>query len=189
MPLATFINELAKNPAPSILELGSKRVEGNPSTLRKDWVPHAAEHIGVDFQEGLDVDVVGDIHKLSQVFPENRFDGIISCSTFEHIQYPWIAAVEICRVLKPGGLFFVQTHHTFPLHAFPYDYWRFSEDGLKTLFAPQIGFELLASASEFPCEIVSERVPDAVNYPSYLNVVAVVRKVAHPPSNYVWRAE
>lgn len=189
MPLQTFIDEMAKLSAPVILELGTKRVDGNPCTMRKAWVPHAGEHIGLDFQEGLDVDVVGDIHELSKVVGENRFDGIISCSTFEHIQYPWVAAVEICRVLKPGGLFFVQTHQSFPLHAFPSDYWRFTEEGLKTLFAEQIGFEVLGTLSEFPCDIISPEVPDAKNYPSFLNVVAVARKVAHPNSDYVWRTK
>lgn len=185
-PESIFIHELAKIPEPVVLDLGSRRSVENNSTMRKEWVPHAKEFIGVDFQAGLDVDVVADIHQLSDTLGVNQFDAVISCSTFEHIQYPWVAAVEICRVLKPGGVVFVQTHQTYPIHAYPNDYWRFTEDGLKTLFGTQIGFEVMGTMSDFKCSIVSDRVPELVEHPSYLNVVLTAKKQGHPPSNYVW---
>lgn len=188
MPEVMLINELAKIPAPSVIDLGARRVEGKPSTLRQEWVPHAKEYIGVDFQPGLDVDIVADVHTLSDTLGENKYDAIISCSTLEHIQYPWIAAVEMCRVLKPGGLVFVQTHHTFPIHSYPYDYWRFTEDGLRALFAKQIGFEVMGTRSDFQCAIVSEREPSIINQLSYLNVILTARKIHHPPANYTWTA-
>jgi SAM-dependent methyltransferase len=189
MPEVMLINELAKIPAPSVIDLGARRVEDKPSTLRHEWVPHAKEYIGVDFQPGLDVDVVADVHTLSDTLGENKYDAVISCSTLEHIQYPWIAAVEICRVLKPGGFVFIQTHHTFPIHSYPYDYWRFTEDGLRALFNRQIGFEVMGTRSDFRCTIVSEREPDIINQLSYLNVILTARKVSHPPSSYVWTAD
>lgn len=155
--------------------------------MHRDWVPHAAEYLGSDFEAGLDVDVVADVHKLSDVVGDNRFDAIVSCSVFEHVQYPWIAVVELCRALKPGGLIFVQTHQSFPLHAYPFDYWRFSTDALKTLFSGQVGFKVIGAEYVFRAKIVSDRDPAAADYPSYLNVHILAEKVAHPPADFQWR--
>src|SRR5690606_1763642 len=118
-----------------------------------------AEYVGTDFRAGPDVDVVADVHELTRTFGEERFDAVISCSTLEHVKYPWIAVVEINRVLKPGGLVFVQTHQTFPIHAYPSDYWRFTREGLEALFAAQVGFRTVASAHEFRCAVASAREP------------------------------
>ncbi|MCP4699955.1 MAG: class I SAM-dependent methyltransferase [Gammaproteobacteria bacterium] len=189
MPEVMFMQELAKIPKPAVLELGTRRIEGNPSTIRKDWLtPHAIEYIGTDFQAGKDVDVVADVHKLSETFGENKFDAVISCSTFEHFQYPWLASVEICRILKPGGFIFIQTHHAYPIHSHPQDYWRFTEQGLKALFDRQTGFEVMGTRSDFKCFIVSEREPHLVLHPSYLNVILTAKKRRHPPADFAWQA-
>ena len=188
MPEVRFMQEMAKLQAPVVMELGTRRVAGQPTTVRKDWLtPHAGEYLKVDFQAGEDVDIVADVHSLSATLGENRCDGIIACSVFEHVQYPWIAALEICRVLKPGGLVFVQTHHAYPLHGYPSDYWRFTEAGLRSLFHPQIGYELVGTRSDFPCYIVSEREPHLVLHPSHLNVIITARKVGHPAVGHSWR--
>ncbi|MET0041945.1 MAG: hypothetical protein ABW100_00280, partial [Candidatus Thiodiazotropha sp. 6PLUC3] len=87
-----FFKEAEKISGPRVLELGTKRSKPNRSTLHKNWVPHASSYVGTDFVDGDDVDIVADIHTLSKTLGENAFDIIISCSTFEHIQYPWLAA-------------------------------------------------------------------------------------------------
>ncbi len=57
------------------------------------------------YGEGIDVDIVADVHKLSQTTGEEQFDIVISCSSFEHFKYPHLAAHEIMKALKTGGLF------------------------------------------------------------------------------------
>jgi len=176
--------------SPTVLEIGTRRVIPTIPTIHKDWVPHAAEYMGADLESGLDVDVVADVCDLSNALGEERFDAIISCSTFEHIQYPWVAAVEICRTLKVGGLLFVMTHQTFPIHAHPHDYWRFTKEGLQTLFGAQVGFECVESGHEFRAPILSNQ-PGRLRRaaaPSFLNSTILVKKVAHPPANFQWQA-
>lgn len=175
---------------PTVLEIGTRRVIPTSPTIHKDWVPHAAEYIGTDFASGLDVDVVADVSQLSTAFGEQRFDAIVSCSALEHIQYPWVAAVEICRTLKVGGLLFVMTHQTFPIHGYPYDYWRFTKEGLQTLFGAQVGFECIESCYNYRASILS-RVPGRLRRaaaPSFLNSTILAKKVAHPPTNFQWQA-
>lgn len=184
--LQLFLDLMSEKETPSVLETGTKRSIPDRSTLHKDWVPHAKEYIGTDFQKGIDVDVVADLHHLSDVFDINRFDAIISCSTLEHVQFPWIAAVEMCRVLQTGGLIFIQTHQTYPLHAYPNDYWRFSTDALQSIFGKTVGFEMVHSSYEYPAKILSIHAPDTQNDPSYLNAVYLAEKVNHPSDDIVW---
>ena len=120
------------NKTGTIIEIGTKRWNGVRNT-RRDYWPEA-QHIGVDYLEGEDVDMVVDAMKLSETFGENYADAIFTASTFEHISKPWIAAQEILKVLKPNGVWFCQSHFNFPEHGFPNDYMRFSTEAWKVLF-------------------------------------------------------
>ena len=72
------------------------------------------------------MDVMGDAHKLSDYFDKDSFDVIFSMSVFEHLAMPWKVALELNKVLKPGGMMLHTTHQTWPLHEEPWDYWRYS---------------------------------------------------------------
>lgn len=76
--------------------------------------------------------IVGDITKCS--LEDNSFDFIYSMDTFEHINKPWLAAEEIMRILKPGGIAVIVTLFAWRYHPDPIDYWRFSPACLKFLF-------------------------------------------------------
>ena len=182
--LVRFIDELRQIPHPRVIELGTRRQQGQGKTRHSVWVPHAAAFVGVDYEPGEDVDMVADAHELSKHVPCESVDAVIACSVFEHIRYPWIAALEIARVLKPGGFVFIHTHQTFALHAHPHDYWRFSTEGLTTLFGPAVGLEVLSSHYQYPCRIVTPDDPGQVFNPSYLNVCLVARKVGPSPSTF-----
>ena len=72
-----FVARCAELPAPSVLELGTLQSQPGRSTMHRDWVPHAAEFLGTDIQDGPDVDVVADLHKLTEVVGVERFDVIL----------------------------------------------------------------------------------------------------------------
>jgi len=61
-------------------------------------------------------------------------------------QRPWLAAAEIARILKPGGLAITHTLFSWRNHPCPIDYWRFSKECLEFLFADpeclETGYEL-----------------------------------------------
>ena len=184
--LAALHRALTAMPAPRILELGARRVPGCASSLHRHWAPHASEFLGSDYQEGEDVDVVADVHALSEAFGANRFDAIICCSTFEHIKYPWIAAVEVARCLRMGGAVFVQTHQSYPLHGAPFDYWRFSSECLANLFNEEIGMSTVAACHEFPAQIHAHRDHGALEQlPAFLNSCLCSVKVAETPAEWM----
>jgi hypothetical protein len=75
------------------------------------------------------------------------------------------------------GQVFIQTHHTFPIHSFPCDYYRFSPESLE-LLCTDSGLEVMGTALHFPVMIVSDREPNAAQHPAFLNVSVVARKPA-----------
>jgi SAM-dependent methyltransferase len=160
----------------TIIELGTRRVDSTPSTVRRHRVQSGVRYIASDFQAGVDVDVVADAEQLSQTFEPGSIDAVIACSVFEHIRKPWLAAAEIGKVLKPGGFAYVQTHNCFPIHAYPYDYWRFTREALETLFSDEVGFTDQKSWYDFPAAIVSPREPLTAAHENFLNVSIVAQR-------------
>jgi len=131
-----------------ILEIGSREVTGQ-SNARNEF--SNAEYIGFDFYPGNNVDVVGDAHKLSAYFEgEEKFDMIYSSASFEHFAMPWIVATEIAKLLKVGGIVFVETHFSFSSHERPWHFFQFSDMALKTLFSKALGFECIEAGMSNP---------------------------------------
>lgn len=77
-------------------------------------------------------DVVDDITRSS--FPDASFDAVIMMEVLEHVTDPQRAALEIHRLLKPGGALILSAPFIFPLHDRPYDFYRFTKYGLAHLF-------------------------------------------------------
>lgn len=131
-----------------ILEIGSREVTG-PSDARERF-PNA-EYIGFDFYPGRNVDVVGDAHRLSTYFEnQEKFDIIYSSACFEHFAMPWVVATEIAKILKVGGIVFVETHFSYSSHERPWHFFQFSDLGLKALFSPALGIECLEAGMSNP---------------------------------------
>ena len=79
--------------------------------------------------------IVADITDCRAVVPDESFDVVVSSDVFEHLERPWLAAAEIARILKPGGLAITYTLFAARNQPCPIDYWRFSREGLTFLFA------------------------------------------------------
>jgi SAM-dependent methyltransferase len=182
--LDDFLNRCRAMQSPRVLELGTKRSIATRSTRRDDWVPNAAEYLGSDIEAGVDVDIVADVHRLTEVVGEEQFDIIISCSTFEHLKYPHLAAHEIMKALKIGGLAFIHTHHTFPLHNYPYDYFRFSREALAGLFGETMGFRVLGADYEYPARIFARHDHHTTGGAAFLYVRLYGEKTARTPHEY-----
>lgn len=167
-----FIDRLAKTKRPDVLELGTRRWEDRP-THHAAWVPVLGSHVMSDVTEGTDVDVVADAHDLAP-FGDGSFDAVIAVSVWEHLARPWIAAQAVARVLRPGGLAYIATHQTFPIHGYPSDYFRFSTEALDLLFT-DAGLTMLGVGYCYPCKI--QPGPEVTRWnsaaPAFLNVAGV----------------
>lgn len=131
-----------------ILEIGSREVTGLSEARTR--FP-GAEYIGFDIYDGQNVDIVGDVHRLSSYFDDDeRFDFIFTSACFEHFAMPWVAAVEIAKMLKVGGVLSVKTHFSYSSHERPWNFFQFSDLGLKVLFSEALGFECIESGMQDP---------------------------------------
>lgn len=173
-----------------ILELGTKRSQNNNPTNKKNLfinIPNI-DYVMTDYQNGLDVDIVCDLHKTSSIFNDNSFDIIISCSTFEHLKYPQLCGHNLMKILTVGGIIFIQTHQTYPLHGYKYDYYRFSREALKSIFSSKMNMKTLSTHFNGSCVILPEQNLDTWNdvAESYLNVVFVGEKIGETPKEYIY---
>lgn len=141
-----FLAELEKQEWTKVLHLGSR---GGRAPLGMQSIV-----VGFDIQAGEGVDIVGDVHKASEYFKPNEFDAVYTTATFEHLRRPWIAARELAAVTRRGGWIYCQTHQSFPLHNYPGDYFRFSTEALREIFAPDAGWRVIACEYEHPAKVL-----------------------------------
>lgn len=163
----------------AVLEVGSRARSG---VTYREFVPVNLNYIGMDILPGPNVDVVGDAHSLEELFGRNRFVAAFSRSVFEHLAMPWKVAVELNRVLVPGGIVFTASHQTWPLHEEPWDFWRFSRHTWTTLFNASTGFEVLETACGEPARIhavcPNSSTGTLQELPAYLGSASIVRKIS-----------
>lgn len=130
-----------RNSSPQVLDIGGRARSGY---LLADHLPGCDVTV-LDIRADEGVDIVADIHEMSDALAGRQFDFIICVSVFEHLVMPWKAALEINKVLRPDGIIFVQTHQTVGLHDRPWDYFRFSDDSWKGIFNAATGFEIIST--------------------------------------------
>jgi SAM-dependent methyltransferase len=142
-----WVRAHAGAPGLRVLEIGSRAVVSD--SLWRSVIPQA-DYVGFDIQEGHNVDIVGDAHRLSDYFAEESFDVVISFAVFEHLAMPWIVAEEIAKVLAPGGHLCVETHFSYSEHELPWHFFQFNNRALEMLFCPELGFEVIDSGLDSP---------------------------------------
>ena len=107
----------------TVVDLGSQDVNGS----LRDHCPASARYIGLDLMpaEGVDV-VVG----RGQTIPiaTNSVDAVVSSSAFEHDSFFWETFLELLRIVRPGGLIYVNAPSNHAFHRFALDCWRFYPD-------------------------------------------------------------
>lgn len=159
---------------PEILLCGAKAWDGS---INIDHRKHCRRAVWVttDIEAGDGVDLVYDLQSMWQTC-SRTFDAILCPAVLEHIERPWVAMYSMSQMLRSGGVLYVQTHQTFPLHGYPNDYFRFSEQALRTLCF-DAGLEVLTAGYDSPCTItpVGEHVWNPLAE-SYLNVTVCARK-------------
>lgn len=113
------------------VELGSMNVNG---TVRDHFT---GSYLGVDMAEGPGVDLVSDAETMEGV-PQNQWDNVVSTEMLEHVARPWLVMRRMALLGRPGSHFILTARGydergAWEPHAYPFDYWRFSELSMRTL--------------------------------------------------------
>ena len=111
-----------------VVDLGSQDVNGSIRSV----CPKGVQYVGLDFIDAPGVDIVlTDPYKLP--LQDSSVDIVVSSSCFEHSEMFWVVFIEILRILKPGGLFYLNVPTSGSFHQYPVDCWRFYPDSGKAL--------------------------------------------------------
>jgi SAM-dependent methyltransferase len=114
-----IIRTKIKNSNPIFINLGS-----GPLKLDDDI-------INIDISRYKDVQIIADIHRLP--FKDNSIDGVINIAVLEHVKDPMAVINESYRVLKKGGCIYSVIPFMQGYHASPWDYQRYTCEGIKNL--------------------------------------------------------
>lgn len=113
----------------SVLDVGCAHKPYYPFFART-----GCRYIGAEIFDGQFVDAVWQAGSPLP-FKDGEFDVAISTQVLEHAADPKHVIAETRRVLKPGGRIFFSAPFAWETHDYPADYWRFSEQALRLLFA------------------------------------------------------
>jgi hypothetical protein len=88
--------------------------------------------LGIDMTHGPGVDRV---LNLEEPLPPDlgKFDHIDCISVLEHSKHPWLLAANLERLMAVDGTIFVQVPFVWRVHAYPADFWRFTEEAVRVL--------------------------------------------------------
>jgi SAM-dependent methyltransferase len=116
-----------------VLEVGSQEVNGS---FREFVEPEAAVYIGTDITPGRGVDLICPAERIVRTFGRGAFDLVICTELLEHVE-DWRTVIRNLKIVTViGGLIVVTTRMPgFPFHGYPDDFWRFTADDLRTMFA------------------------------------------------------
>jgi len=93
----------------------------------------STHEITMNLEPFFNVDMVGDAHNIPVA--ANSVDSVFSMAVLEHVDNPQKVVAEKIRVLKPGGYLYAEVPFIFFFHGYPTDYTRFTQEGMRRLFA------------------------------------------------------
>jgi SAM-dependent methyltransferase len=101
---------------------------------------HVSKYIALDLENNLyqKPELAWDGERIP--LEDNSIDCAIATEILEHCFEPQKVLKEVCRVLKPEGLFFLTTPFLWPLHDTPWDFYRYTPFSLDKLMS-QTGFK------------------------------------------------
>lgn len=89
------------------------------------------KYVGCDMQEGPGVDRILNLHHLD--LPPESVGTVLILETLEHVEFPRKAIEEVHRIIKPSGILVISSVMNFPIHDYPFDYWRFTPEAFRSL--------------------------------------------------------
>lgn len=89
--------------------------------------------IASDVHLQLQPDCVIDAHEIP--FKNDFFDLVFAAQVIEHTINPWLVSTEFQRVTKNGGYIQIEAPQSYPYHGQPYDFFRFTFTGMRSLFS------------------------------------------------------
>jgi len=124
--LASFANDMRG----LVVDLGGKRENKRGTFKPPEGQAQAWWYLNLDLDTSPNI--FADVTKTP--LQAESVDCILCTEVLEHLPNPQECADEIYRLLREDGVVFASVPFFYPVHADPYDFQRFTEDGLRLLF-------------------------------------------------------
>jgi len=135
--------------AEPIYEFGSFQASNSGASVDLRPIFPGKEYVGCDMREGPGVDMILNLHDMA--LPAETAATVLVLETLEHVEYPHKAMEEVYRITRPDGMVLISSVMNFPIHEYPFDYWRFTPEAFRSLLRPfhssLVGF---AGEHDFP---------------------------------------
>jgi SAM-dependent methyltransferase len=128
-----FVSRCAKEVPPEarILDAGAGECRYAPAFAHCNYIA-CDRAVGDTAWDYTHIDVVADVSSLP--FRNGTFDAVLSANVLEHVSEPAAALRDIVAVLKPGGRLYMSAPFLGdPIHQEPYDFFRYTQYGLRHL--------------------------------------------------------
>ncbi len=167
-----------------ILEIGSRYVNGSVRPFIENFLK-PMEYIGIDIEKGKYVDIVLPAEKIVDYFGEESFDVIICTEVIEHVK-DWRKVINNMKlVLKKGGIIYITTRSRgFPLHDYPYDFWRYEIEDFKEIFK-DFNILVLESDPEAPGVFLKAKKPEENYEPISLENISIYSMLHRKRINFI----
>lgn len=117
-----------------IYEFGSLQVPGQEKFADLRPFFPGKKYVGADMRQGPGVDVLLNLHNVK--LPDESVGSVLILDTLEHVEFVHKAMNEIHRILKRNGIVVISSVMNFPIHDYPFDYWRFTPEAFISLLKP-----------------------------------------------------
>ena len=125
-----YLNVFSKEMCGLVMDLGGKRDNKRGSFKPPEYQARAWWYINLDLD--THPNIFSDVARVP--IKSQAVDCIVCTEVLEHLSHPQFCVDEIYRLLRNDGIAFVSTPFFYPIHADPFDFQRFTEDGLRLLF-------------------------------------------------------
>lgn len=179
--LGEFLQALATNPDKNYLDIGC----GFRSILYENC-------LYLDVYPSLTADIIME-PACTYPIASASMDGISCLAVLEHVEQPWVVVREIHRILKPGGIAYIDWPFLQPVHGYPSHFYNATRSGLENMFKD--GFEVLTldtflnqtpdhTVNWLLREWIATLTSDAAR--TEFNGMTVAELVAQPPTGPFW---
>jgi SAM-dependent methyltransferase len=123
-----------------ILSIGAGDDSDGELGKYRDYFSNCESYTTSEVTDEFSCDLVLDVRSMPQI-EDSSYDCIYCSGVLEHVDDFHSALAEITRILKPGGILLLGLPFRQALHMPPYDFWRFTEYGIKYLLAKNYKIE------------------------------------------------
>lgn len=137
--LDAMLTAFAREMRGTVVDLGGKRSNKRGTFSPPEEQARAWWYLNLDLN--THPNIFADVTHVP--VQSHSVDCIVCIEVLEHLPDPQACVDEAHRLLRDGGLVLASVPFFYPVHADPYDFQRFTEDGLRYLFRNFSSVEVL----------------------------------------------